>query len=304
MKTKFFILFLLLIPFYGMAQLKTTSSGPIFFGSPYPQDVKVYRDTISNPNCIWQIGQPQKQVINYGFISNKIILTDTLNSYPTNDTSSFIIWQKNQGGWSQGGGIVLLTGYYWVNSDSLSDYGMMEISLDHGNSWINILTDTLYSFFSSFNKPVLTGNSSGWKYFGIPFSKLRDSFPMLLGDSILLKFSFITDGIQTNKDGLGFDMFYLYDWLGINEAQKNIVPCKAYPNPTQDHLTILPLSDHHYRSMQLTILDGLGRKILKQEFMKGEQIKINTSSFPSGLYHYRTSCDEGEYYSTGKFMKE
>jgi hypothetical protein len=48
-------------------------------------------DVASNPNNIWQIGPPQKAVLNNSNSSPNVIITDTINSYPITDTSSFTI---------------------------------------------------------------------------------------------------------------------------------------------------------------------------------------------------------------------
>src|ERR1700747_2873685 len=51
----------------------------------------LYDDTISNPLNIWQIGSPHKPVFASAYTNPNVIVTDTANHYPVNDTSSFII---------------------------------------------------------------------------------------------------------------------------------------------------------------------------------------------------------------------
>ena len=41
-----------------------------------------------NVNNIWQIGKPQKSVFNAAHSAPNALLTDTVNHYPVNDTSS------------------------------------------------------------------------------------------------------------------------------------------------------------------------------------------------------------------------
>ncbi len=52
----------------------------------YP--LKIQIDTSQQGN-IWQIGRPQKILFNLAFSIPNAIVTDTLNTYPINDTSSF-----------------------------------------------------------------------------------------------------------------------------------------------------------------------------------------------------------------------
>ena len=58
-----------------------------FFDDPQLEDY-IFIDTINNPNNIWQIGLSQKTFLSS---SDVVMITDTLNSYPANDTSSFIL---------------------------------------------------------------------------------------------------------------------------------------------------------------------------------------------------------------------
>ena len=86
-----------------------------FEENSYP-DISYYRDTASNPDNIWQVGIPQKATINLAFSEPRCIITDTTDSYPTNDTSSFIIQTVDYGGWSSMHSAEL-SGKYFVNDE-------------------------------------------------------------------------------------------------------------------------------------------------------------------------------------------
>ena len=60
-----------------------------------------------------------------------------------------------------------IDGMYKVNSDTLSDYGTIEISFDTGNSWVNLIDSSNYSdkIYWLSDVPTLTGNSNGWQSF-------------------------------------------------------------------------------------------------------------------------------------------
>ncbi len=55
-------------------------------------------DTISNPNNIWQIGSLHKTVFTNAYSVPNALVTDTINTYPINDTSTFIITNVARGG--------------------------------------------------------------------------------------------------------------------------------------------------------------------------------------------------------------
>ncbi|GAH19218.1 unnamed protein product, partial [marine sediment metagenome] len=94
-------------------------------------------DSITNPNNIWQIGKPQKPIFYSAHSSPNVIATDTVNPYPPNDTSAFIVSNNAAMGGFQFPHTALLAVYYKVNSDSLKDYGLIEFSPDNGSTWIN-----------------------------------------------------------------------------------------------------------------------------------------------------------------------
>ena len=71
---------LILLP--ALAQIDTTN----FEGSL----VQIEIDT-SNAGNIWQIGQPDKAIFDSAFSAPNAIVTDTVNYYPINDSSSFIL---------------------------------------------------------------------------------------------------------------------------------------------------------------------------------------------------------------------
>src|SRR5262245_57061736 len=114
-----------------------------FYTIDFEDTSSLYRlriDTASNPNNIWQVGAPQKTVFTSAYSSPNVIVTDTINPYPINDTSSFTIVNI------AGAGYVVvhtasLFGQYSVNSDTLTDFGMIEFSPDNGTSWYDIVND-------------------------------------------------------------------------------------------------------------------------------------------------------------------
>ena len=94
-----------------------------------------------------------KKFLNSAYSSDNAIITDTINSYSANNTSSFILKvpeglvSQYSTGFSTGNiGISFYTKY---QMDSLRDFGRIEFSADSGNTWYIMepnFTDT--SFFS------------------------------------------------------------------------------------------------------------------------------------------------------------
>lgn len=194
-----------------------------------PWGYDLYLDN-SNPSNIWQIGSPQKNMFTSSVSIPNVIVTDTLNDYPINDTSSFIIEHIADLGFSMPHDVIF-SGYYFVNSDTLTDYGLIEFSPDNGGIWIDLINDPTYSPYIIWltPKPILTGNSiGGWSQFAANLSGLGPFFGIQTGDTVLWKFTFVSDPIQTNNDGLMFDNLSIWDVppIGIeelNSASKDII---------------------------------------------------------------------------------
>jgi hypothetical protein len=239
----------------------------------------IYRDTVSNPDNSWQIGSPDKPVFTGAYSVPNAIVTDTVNPYPVNDTSAFIIKNMGNGDGFQYHHTVSLQGSYFVDSDSLTDFGTIEFSPDNGNTWIDLLgAEYEENIDWMYGKPVLTGNSSGWQTFGWNISQL--SMVMEIGDTILYRFSFISDGVQTNRDGLMFDNLRMQDYVeGIEEIQNdNLIV--VYPNPVADCLSIESINPG--RTAAVTIRNETSQLIYDNPVFN--QSTIDTGTLSNGVY--------------------
>jgi len=186
---------------------------------------------------------------------------------------------------------------YYVNSDSINDYGKIEYSLNNG-SWININDNT--TFWGSPNSlPVLTGNSNGWKSFNVIFH--TNSYD---GDTLRFRFTFISDNIQTNKDGLMFDNISIDDQSeGIKEFGYDYIQSKVFPDPVSDNLNI-ELENKTSLIYQLTITDTKGNIVKSSTTVKSSSLNINIKDLPSGIYFYNLTNTTDKKYTSGKFIKQ
>ena len=89
-----------------------------------------------------------------------------------------------------------------------------------------------------FTKATSTGNSNGWQNFYVNLAMLGYHFNINYGDTILYRFTFISDSTQTNKDGLMFDDFHFEDWVeSISEFEsENLITLT--PIPASDKLKV------------------------------------------------------------------
>lgn len=269
-----------LLLFLSLMLLGNLSYGQSDFGDEiysigFDDTTQFYRfsiDTASNPDNVWEIGLPGKT--HFLPRTGSAIVTKLDTVYPVSDTSTFTIRHPNQQC-----NICWLTieGYYWVDSDTLTDYGTIEVSFNSGTTWIDVFNDTVWaSYINWSDKPVLSGNSNGWKPFGLNLQYLREQIG--LGDSVLFyRFKFVSDDIQTNRDGLMFDDLYFMEYYSAIKENEALSNFSFSPNPSNNMITLKYNTTDNTR-LELYSIEGC----LVGSFLPLPQLDL--SLFPSGVY--------------------
>jgi len=272
----------------------------ITFDDAYCVD-RVIIDTISDTNNVWQIGTLNKAMADSNVCSTVAIMTDTINPYPVNDTSSFVI--KTVATYGIYYGCKNISGMYYAQTDSLNDYGMIEFSPDNGLSWVDLLNDTVYGdnlFW--YSKPVLTGHSGVCKFYDCVMFDIGSAFGINVGDTLLFRFTFISDSIFDNASGLLFDDFSMWDYVeGISETRFRAFKSKVYPNPVDEQFTI-GFDNPDAAPIELAVYDIHSKPVLKQENITREQIILNAADFKPGIYIYKLTNFKESKRSWGKFV--
>ena len=232
--------------------------------------------SIPATHSIWQIGVPQKQLFDSAFSHPNAILTDSIGNYPRNDTSAFIVKVARNPFCECAPS---LGGFYKFDSDTLKDFGRIEISFNHGANWLNALSDTVIpDMFWMTPKPVLTGRIHHWTHF---FTHLPFGFP---NDTIYYRFTFISDNIETNQEG------WMLDDLEIIEHTEGIADTgpgneiQIYPNPAKEKITIS--GDNGSGACEVALYNSQGQACIRQTMQNPTKI-IDISGIPGGLYMVR-----------------
>ncbi len=263
-------------------------------------------DTNSNPDNVWQIGKPQKNILSSAKSIPNALITDTVNPYPSNDTSIFVIKNSTSFGFHMGHTAVL-SGYYSVNADSANDFGLIEFSPDNGITWIDLLNDTVYSSYYQWisPKPTLTGNSNGWQQFYVRLSDLGPLFNInWYGDTVLYKFTFISDSNADSLDGLMYDDLHFEDRaMGIDELSLNYIKSRVLPNPATNDFSI-EFNNPFFSSFSLIVYDNSGKFLFTRAGIIEDYIKIPAEHFSSGVYYYTLTSLEDKKRALGKIVIE
>lgn len=262
---------------------------------------RIVIDTNSNPENCWQVGIPGKSVLSEAHSHPNVIITDTTESYPINNTSEFTILHVVGIGLSQNRRAEL-SGYYKVDSDSLQDFGKIVFSPDNGTTWIDIIHDSVDQFLVwNTQKPVLTGKSD-WTYFWVNLTGLEFNFNE--GDTVLYRFSFTSDNIQNNRDGLMYDDLMFEDWFeGIFSIEPDDFKSIVFPNPGFRWITI-EFENKHFQGVDIDIFDGVGKLVYKERNINTGKIDIDFSNHPKGTYFYKLMDQNSHHTGCGKFIMD
>ncbi|MFO7670291.1 MAG: T9SS type A sorting domain-containing protein [Bacteroidales bacterium] len=255
-------------------------------------------DSISNPNNSWRIGKPNKTYFTEAFSLPNVIVTDTINSYPTNDSSVFIFTHYVSSGYVQGH-TADMYGWYRVDSDSLKDFGRIEFSPDNGKLWIDLINDTIHAPIWGSPKPVLTGISD-WTLFHVILAHM--GFEYELGDTVLFRFTFISDEVDNHRDGLMFDDLAFSDIVeGMKLLERSEFNSTIFPNPGNQMVTI-EFENYNILPVLLEIFDYTGKLIFRGSGGEQGYFRVDVSAFKSGGYFYRLVDHISKKLSHGKFI--
>lgn len=284
-----------LFSFFAILLWSIPSSGQwvtINFENPISQNYFLSIDTASNPNCTWQIGVPNKTVFQSAYSVEHAIVTDTINPVPANDTSTFVLRHILN---PFGPYHILGLGFWFKMDGDSTDFGTVELSVDGGNTWIDVLSqDTQYGIDWQAPKPTLQGSTVGWQYFW--FNDLSSLWSLYPTDTVFYRFTYITDSDSTPRDGWMIDDIYPMDyWEGIEESQNDNM-ISISPNPVSDKLRIQRKKTEVNGNCQL--LNSTGQIISENFQFNGESVDVG--NLPNGIYFLRYS--DGIHFSVKKFV--
>lgn len=260
-------------------------------------------------NNIWQICSPNKINFDSSYSGYKAIITDSINSYPINNFSSFTIKILPQYSVCWG------TGHLWFvhkyDTDSKKDGGIVEIKYDNDTNWVNIIHDSdpivfnLNNFYSDTdtiidNIPSFTGNSNGW---------IESEFDWMwqIGvksywhDSLTIRFSFKSDSINTNKGGWMIDNIAVDLWDCTGKIDKNIKNQNVISLPNLTKLNSIIQLDINQFPYDLFIYDITGKNVKTYKDQVIQQVYFSQYDYSEGIYFYRLVKDK-QILSNGKII--
>ncbi len=273
------------------------------------------------PGNTWQIGPPQKDFFNTAYSVPNAIVTDTLGFYPSVNHSWFDLYI---GQFNMGGSYALYYPYnifidfrHKFDTDTLRDGGYLQVSWDKGLNWMNIISDTVYTWGVSpywgweninlyttsdtlYNGEYgFSGHSNGWIHTSfawhvIPVDHMLEFPP----DTMIVRFNFISDADHHDKEGWMIDHIRLFAidlGSGIVEPSSFAEKVRIAPNPMKN-LAVVSF-DKPYARIDFELYNNLGHLVNKTFSMNSKSFQIHRNNMPAGLYLCKILLDNNKLIS-------
>lgn len=240
------------------------------------------------PENIWQIGVPQKTYFDSPATVPNVIITDTVNHYPPNNTSSFqfYIAPNNFTPW----GILAIQWKQKIDFQNGADGGLVEFSTDHGNTWHSAFNNPfVYNFYgyedmneNSFGDGQygFTGLDTVWRDIWLCYD-----FSWSLHDTIYVRMTLVSDSEESPNEGWIIDNLMAHiTWVHTVEEFELDSYMTIFPSPTSDFIFIETQKIQEYHIIeQLTLVNSVGQ-IVDEWFRVPTKFFIDAKKYPNGTY--------------------
>jgi hypothetical protein len=246
----------------------------------------IYMDSTQSNN-VWQIGIPSKTIFNSPITTPLALMTDTINNYPNDNLSSFYFTVYTDD-------YTNIAFWHRMQTDSLSDGGVVEVSMDGGTTWINILSSSfaVSNYYTVGSSIASNGGRDG-------FTGVFDwTYSALTGyalNNVKFRFTFSSDGTNTNKEG------WMIDELEVSCIGTGIVSfgndngINVFPNPAKNNIQFF--ANDNTVIEKIIVHDFSGKTIATTM-----QSNINLTEFSTGLYIAQVFTNSGVFLK--RFVKE
>lgn len=251
-----------------------------------------------NSANVWMVGPPQKTLFQSAYTAPNALLTDTLYPYPTDNSSSCILTVVPEFWWF---GILAVQWMQKLDYEFGVDGGTIEFSGDGGATWDNAFNSQYVYSFYGFNEanlgtlsngtPVFTGTDTTWQniWFCMDLSWMWG-----VGmDTLLLRFTHLSDSVQTDHEGWMIDnmMAALTMVHTVNNKEQGDY-VTVYPSPTNGLLLIEVRKEEGYHVIEeIELIDGAGR-VVQRHGISPVKFGIDISAHPDGLYQLRVRTNK------------
>lgn len=247
---------------------------------------------------VWQVGPPQKTIFDSAASVPNVIVTDTINDYPANDSSAFYfkipIWMN----W----GIFALQWKQKLDLDSAIDVGTISYSIDDGLTWSEVFGDPyIYNFYGydSVNVDTVqsgvhgfTGTDTAWADIWLCY-QMSWLQQFATNDTLLFRFMIQTDSVDKQGEGWMIDnMMCHITIVHTAKGEQKDVYQKVFPSVTTGVVNIetMALSEFHIIE-KMELIDMNGRTVKEWKNVP-TRFWIDISDQPNGQYSLRIQTNK------------
>lgn len=251
----------------------------------------------NDTNNIWHVGPPQKTLFDSASTQPNAIVTDTIQTYPSNDTSQFYLTLPFDSFWPFG-----ILALQWTQK--------LDLESDHDMATIDFKTNTDSAWHSAFNNPYVynfygyqsqnldtltngtigfSGSDSTWRDIWLCYDM---SYYVNMGDTFTIRYTILSDSNETNQDGWIMDNFmaHLTYIHTIQEAeQKEYV--NIFPSPSSGEVNIQVKKINEFHLIESMILTNVEGKVVKTFGSSPTKFKIDISDQPDGVYFLKVNTN-------------
>ncbi|MCT4580888.1 MAG: T9SS type A sorting domain-containing protein [Flavobacteriales bacterium] len=258
-----------------------------FDGADTSVNNSILIDLDSTSSNIWQVGPPQKSIFDSAATAPNALVTDTINFYPINNTSSFqytiLPWHM----W----GIIAIQWKQKLDMDQKADGGLIEFSTDGGTTWDNAFNNPyVYNFYGYDTSSIdtlnngsvgFTGTDSTWKDIWLCY----DMNWVSINDSIIIRHTFLSDSINNNKEGWLIDNMMMHvTWIHTINEKKQEDYMSVSPKLTSGIIDISTKKLDEFHIIEKIELINLEGKTVKKWGVSPTKFYIDISDQPNGIY--------------------
>ncbi len=264
---------------------------------PLPSDtdkIKVLIDSISAKT--WQVGKPNKNKFKVANTIPNVLISDTINVYDTSLHANVVLSVGNL--WS------IFANFYairWTQKLDLEvgkDFVEVLVSVDSGHTWNDAFSSSwngvIYNFYgfdqaNVFANPktmngAFSGTDSVWRDIWLCLNINNTSWGLI--DSLMIKFVFSSDTIQSNQDGMMIDNFivspsFLHTVTTETKTKNSIV---AFPTETSGIVNLETTYDGVNSTITAVEVYDLNAKLLESYNPNRKRITLDLSNYPEGTY--------------------
>lgn len=253
-------------------------------------------------DSLWQIGTPQKDYFDAAFNAPNAILTDTTNTYTINDSAVFIV--KIAPDYLNVFPFAQLSWRQKIDTEAGVDGGIVEASYDNGDTWQNVLDSPEFrpviaaqnlEFDTLSNGQAGFSGTRDWQYIGLCWGTYFGELPLDI-DSLFVRFTFVSDSVDTQQDGWMMDDFIFEQGLiGTADDEEQRDELNISPNPAADFIYI-NIEGLNMINATAKVYDLMGRLILTNKISLSDEVgaSLNVTQLKGGTYIVKV---ENEFFS-------